>query len=512
MEKMTPSKILFYLCISFIAGVFLQFVIKTPHIFLWGFLIVGFLTIIISFLFAKNNFTIIGFCILFLILGAARFQIAEFNISNDKISRLNDSFEKITLTGQIAGEPDDRDSFQKLKIKIDNSESVVLITTGRYPEYEYLDSVKVTGKLKTPKVFDDFNYKNYLMKDGIYSVMDFPEMELVSDKRNYNILFFAYEKILFFKKKLKQSININFSPPHSFLLSGIILGDDKNMSAELKNKLSATGLSHLTAISGSNVVVLGYIATIFLLFLGFWRGQAFYFSVAFVWLYVIVAGLPASGVRAAIMATVFLLAQKLGRQNTSSRAIIFTAALMLAQNPLLLPYDIGFQLSFLASLGIIHLKPLIDDLFVFVFQKTKNKEQKTKNSFYERIKKLRDIFSITIAAQIFTLPIIAYNFKQLSLVAPITNLIIIPIIDWIMVLGFLAAISGIFSGILGFIFFIPCWFLLNYFLWTVNFFAQTWASKNIDGFSPIWISLYYSALVIFIIFLQKRQKPKFLRY
>lgn len=483
----------------------------------------GFLTIVISFLFAKNNFTIIGFCVLFLILGVARFQVLEFNIANDAINRLNDIPQKITLTGQIIGEPDIRDSFQKLKIKIDNLGSIVLVATNRYPEYEYLDSVKITGKLKTPKVFEDFNYKNYLMKDSIYSVMDFPEMELVSDKHNYNILSFAYEKILFFKKKLEQSISINFSPPHSFLLSGIILGDDKNMSAELKGKLSATGLSHLTAISGSNIVVLGYITTVFLLFLGFWRGQAFYFSVAFVWLYVIVAGLPASGVRAAIMATVFLLAQKLGRQNTSSRAIIFTAALMLAQNPLLLPYDIGFQLSFLASLGIIHLKPLIDNLFIFVFQKTRNslprqilaqgqEKQKTKNSFYEKIRKLRDIFSITIAAQIFTLPIIAYNFKQLSLVAPLTNLIIIPIIDWIMVLGFLTAVSGIFSGILGFVFFIPCWFLLNYFLWIVNFFGQTWAAKSINGFSPIWIFLYYSALVVFIVFLQKRQKPKFLGY
>jgi hypothetical protein len=67
--------------------------------------------------------------------------------------------------------------FQKLKVKI--LDSIILVTTNRYPEYKYLDKIKITGKLETPSVTDDFNYKNYLMKDGIYSVMGFPKIEIV---------------------------------------------------------------------------------------------------------------------------------------------------------------------------------------------------------------------------------------------------------------------------------------------------------------------------------------------
>ena len=93
--------------------------------------------------------------------------------------------------------------------------------------------------------------------------------------------------------------------------------------------------------------------------MGFWRGQAFYLAVAFIAVYIALIGFPASGVRAAIMGCIALLAQKLGRQNTTSRILVLAGALMLLQNPPLLYYDIGFQLSFLASLGIIHIKPMV---------------------------------------------------------------------------------------------------------------------------------------------------------
>ena len=115
---------------------------------------------------------------LFLVLGITRVQISEFSIENNKLAKLNDAPNKITLIGQIIAEPDARDTSQKLKVKI--GESIILVTAQRYPEYYYLDTIKITGKLKTPIVFDSFNYKNYLMKDGIYSVMDFPKIELLS--------------------------------------------------------------------------------------------------------------------------------------------------------------------------------------------------------------------------------------------------------------------------------------------------------------------------------------------
>ncbi len=425
-----------------------------------------------------------------------RFQISEFNILNDKLSKFNDKPGKITLAGQIAYEPDIRDNFQKLKLKVDGS--LILVTVGRYPEYKYLDNIKVTGKLKTPGVFDNFNYKNYLLKDGIYSVMDFPEVELISQKHDYNIFSFLCEKILFLKSKLIESIDMNFHFPDSTILQGVVFGNDKNMPKDLKDKFNATGLSHLTAVSGSNIVILISILMVFLLSLGLWRGQAFYFAVILIWLYIILIGFPVSGIRAAIMGCVGLLAQKLGRQNTSSRVLLITASLMLLQNPLLLFYDISFQLSFLASMGIIYLKPLIDVFFKIIAS--------------ENFKSLFDIISITFAAQIFTLPIILYNFGRISLIAPVTNILVLPIIPLLTILGFLVSILGTVSHILGFIFYIPCWFLLVYFVKVLDIFSKPWATKTIQNISFIWVVMYYLILLILIKLLQKYSKPKFLGF
>ncbi|MDO8530005.1 MAG: ComEC/Rec2 family competence protein [bacterium] len=504
---MSPSKALFYFCISFILGITFQSFIKIPQIFLWGFLFAGVCCVAISFF--KKEVMIAGFCLLFLVVGASRLQISEFTILHDELSKLNDGPEKITLAGRVISEPKVKDTSQSLRVKIADTKSIVLVTMDRYPEYHYLDEVKVTGKLKSPPEFEDFNYKNYLAKEGIYSVMSFPATELVSGKHAYHPLSFLYEKILVFKGALKKSILVNFSPPQSFILEGIMLGNDSNMPEETRAKLNATGLSHLTAISGSNVIILSSIMMIFLLALGLWRGQAFYLSIIFIWLYIIITGFPASGVRAVIMATLFLLAQKFGRQHTSSRIIVLAAALMLLENPLLLLYDAGFQLSFLASMGIIHIKPIIDNLM----RARNDAEINAKSRKNKKLKKFfLDIISITLAAQIATLPLLAYHFKAISLVSLFTNLLVIPIVDLVMIFGFLAAMVGIFSNLLGFIISIPAWLLLSYFIKVMEIFYHPWGVASITSVPWILLPAYYISLAFLVKYLNKILKPKFLGF
>lgn len=454
-----------------------------------------------------------------------RFQISEFNVEHDSLRKLNDVPGKIVLTGHIIDGPDIRSSYQKLKVKIDDARSILLVSVGRYPEYHYLDTIKVTGLLKTPAVTEDFNYKNYLLKDGIYSIMDFPKAELISNNHTYNPLTFSYEKILFVKEKLEQSINANFSLPQNVMLDGIVFGNDKNFPKDLKNKFNQEGLSHVTAVSGSNIVILISTLMVLLLALGLWRGQAFYFSVIFIWLYIVLIGFPESGIRAAIMGSIALLAQKLGRQNTSSRVLVLAGATMLFENPWLLLYDVGFQLSFLASMGIIYLKPLIDASLdrlksaMISFERSKNiisfstnKKSKIAIIFNSGLKGLGDIISVTLSAQIFTLPIIIYNFGTVSLVALLTNLLILPTIPLLMSFGFLAALFGTFSHFLAWVFALPCYALLFYFLKILDIFNQPWAVKSLINISLVWFLMYYAVLFIVIWFLQKKLKPKFLGY
>ena len=302
------------------------------------------------------------------------------------------------------------------------------------------------------------------------------------------------------------------------MLEGMVFGNDKNISKELKNQFNVTGLSHVTAVSGTNIVIIISLAMAFLLYLGFWRGQAFWFAVGFIWIYIILIGFPASGIRAAIMGCIALLAQKLGRQNTGSRTLTLAAALMLLQNPLLLIYDVGFQLSFLASLGIIHIKPLIMFFAFMPFGRKTNGDDRPKITSKHKSLPARagafllDIIAVTISAQIITLPIILYDFGRISLVSLVTNLLALPVVGVLTVLGFLLSIFASILPVLGFIFAVPCWFLLAYFLKILEIFSQPWAAKTISDISLVWVVIYYAVLFALIKFLKKYQKPKFLGY
>ena len=159
---MTASKIFLYLCLSFIGGIFLNSFFNFSQLILLGLLILG--IFLITILWRLKKLVVLGFCILFLVLGIWRHQIAEVRVMNNELRRLNDLDRKIALIGIVTKEPDVREKTIKLEIKPEEMEGKILVTTNRYPEYRYGDKLKITGKLKTPQVFEDFNYKDYLKK------------------------------------------------------------------------------------------------------------------------------------------------------------------------------------------------------------------------------------------------------------------------------------------------------------------------------------------------------------
>jgi competence protein ComEC len=261
--------------------------------------------------------------------------------------------------------------------------------------------------------------------------------------------------------------------------------------------LNFTGTRHIAAVSGMNITIVSDLIFGFLLWLGLWRHQAFYFSTILIILYILMIGAPASAIRAGIMGLLLLTAQHFGRFSSASRSIVFAATLMLLQNPLILRYDIGFQLSFLATMGMIHLQEILS----------------------EKLKKIPDVFQLrnnlssTLAAQIFVFPILIYNFGQISLISPLTNIFILPLIPIITILGFIFSFIGIFWQGLAQILSWPAWLGLTYILKIVDFSSKiSWASlifKNIH-----WIFLIISYLILGIIVwrIKENQKLKFLKY
>ena len=438
---------------------------------------------------------IFGFCLFLLSAGVWRHQTAELRINNNGLRK--HIGEEISLTGFIFSQPSIGEKSTKLLVQAEdlNGKEIkekILVRTWKYPQYEYGDRLIIIGLLEEPEVFEGFNYREFLAKDNIYALMYFPKIELV-DKGSGSLV----TRYLFsFKSGLSKSLNKIMPSPQSGLLEGLMFGDEDNISTEWKEKFNLTGTRHITAVSGMNTTIISTLVLGFLLSLGFWRRQAFYLSVIFIFFYILMIGAPASAIRAGIMGALFLTAQHLGRVSSGFRIIVFAGAIMLFLNPLLLKSDVGFQLSFLATLGLVLLQPILSSLF-----------KKIPN-----IIELRYTLSATLAAQFFALPILIYNFGQVPLIGPLANVLIVPLLVVITILGFIFSFLGMILYPLGQILSFPAWFLLTYIFKVIDFSSKIpHATLSLENIPWIFIFTSYLFLGVVVWRLQEKDRLKLLQ-
>ena len=261
------------------------------------------------------------------------------------------------------------------------------------------------------------------------------------------------------KEKFRTAINSNLNQPQASILSGILLGDKLNISKDWKQKMANTGTSHIVAVSGMNIVMLSSILVVLGVALGLYRGQALWFSLILIWLFIALIGFQVSAIRAGIMGSILIICSLLGRQNASFRALVLAVAIMLAINPTLLRYSLSFQLSVLATLGLIQLSPVI-----------KNKLSKLK--IFGNNKEFTEVVSTAISAQIFTLPLLIYTFNAVSLVGLPVNLLIVPLLPIVMVLGIVFLLFGLFNTAIAVILAWPVGALLSFIVWIIDIFSK----------------------------------------
>ena len=170
---------------------------------------------------------------------------------------------------------------------------------------------------------------------------------------------------------------------------------------------------------------------------------------------------------------------------------------MLLINPLLLFYDVGFQLSFLACFGMIYLSPIFLNLF--------------KSFLNEKFINLQSMVSTTLAAQAFTLPIMVYNFGNISFISIITNILALPVVYPLMVFGFVSTFTGVFFDLVSWIFVLPAWFFLTYFIKIIEVFSLPQFLFQLDNIHWLYLVLSYFVLFGFIFFFNKKSPKGFLR-
>ena len=494
----SKSKIFFLSCSFFILGISLGYFFTLDKFVLY--LIILGLIAGLTFIWDKIKLRLLFLGGIFLFLGLEIFSLHTPIITDELIQFYNEKG-AVNFQGVVSEEPDIRFDHTKLTIKsrylaqgnfLKPVKGKVLIKTDLYPEYQYGDLLNITCRLQSPEPIEDFRYDHYLARYNIYSLCYNPKIELL-DNNQGNFLMAGVLKI---KNKFVRLINKMFPEPQASFLGGLLYGARRGIPQDLMGQFNRTGITHIIAISGYNITILAVISQSLLQGIYVSRKKAFWLTVLLIIFFVVITGAPASVTRAAIMGVLVLLARQTGRVSKVGNVLIFAAALMLVFSPRVLFYDAGWQLSFVATLGLVYLSPIIELYF------------KKVPEFFN----IKESFISTMSAIILTLPLILYNFGRLSIVAPIVNILVLPVIPLTMAIGFVSVISGFVWLGLGKVIGWGAWLLLNYIISVVGIFSNlSWASIEISNFSFVWLIVFYLIIAVWIILGQtklKKQKIK----
>jgi competence protein ComEC len=341
------------------------------------------------------------------------------------------------------------------------------------------DQVELSGQLRLPLEFteDQFPYRDYLKRQGIYAVMYKPSVDVVATGQN----FFLFRWLSTLRNNSLEIIR-NFMPAREAgLLGGILLGEQRSLDPQLKQNFQITGSSHIIAISGANITIA--IGAMMLLFQRLFRKRtALILSLAGVSGYVLLVGASPGVVRAGVMGGFAIVGLLLGREYFSLLGLAGTTFLMTLASPQVF-YDIGFQLSCLATLGLI--------LIASPLQK------------YRWVQKLPPLYGegviMGVAAELMTLPLVVFYFKQIALFSLPVGVVGLPALPMIMASGALLVVGGwlfavwlpLLVNILGWL----SWSFVVYLAEVVNFFAAIpFAAISVPQLHPVWLVIYYGLL------------------
>lgn len=486
---MSPSRALYACSLAFIAGIALRsFGGADTGIFL---VFLFACLAVLAYAFARRKDLLVSSLLLLLcfwvgVLAADRaFDRAFFN----ELKRRELLGKEVLLRGVVSEDPDARSAVQKITMRPLGLKEKVLVNVPVFPSYEYGDLLTVRGRLQEPPIFEDFNYKEFLEKEGIFAIVQNPRVEEQA-RANLNILQKGYALILNAKRGFQKLIARFVPHPESTVLSALLFGDQGAIPESLKDRFNKTGTRHLVAVSGQHVALLFPMLMAFFLSLGLWRRQALVLSNVFLALFIMFTGFSASAVRAGIMGSLMIASQLFGRMNVSMRGLVFAASLMLLFNPLLLARDVGFQLSFAALLGIIWFFPFFQRMF-----------RSLPNTLA-----LRDAVAMTLAAQITTLPLVAWSFHYVSLSSLFTNILLAPVMSPALLGGFLFLFIAGVSAWGGALFAMIPAALVKYVLLVVSLFSEIpFSSLTVPSVPVIFLFAYGTLVGLFAWLVRKKQ-------
>jgi competence protein ComEC len=501
---------LFWLSIAFLSGILLSAWLPLPQYAWWGALgaCLGIPLLIRIFKVRlpwrpppfplAPNLPIILLVVACLV-GAARYAWSQPRLSPEVIAWYSageaDYAPPVVVEGVVDKFPDRRDAYTNLTVRVERvyqGESGAPLEVGglllaKVPpdsDFSYGDRLQVSGLLETPPDGEDFSYRLYLARKGILVYMPWAEADRLEQGQGnpfFNVIFSLKERSL----RLVYRI---YPDPEASLLAGILLGVEGGIPKPVMDAFKSTGTAHVIAISGFNITIIaGLFATLFGRILGKrWGALAALVGIS---IYTIFVGAMAAVVRAAIMGGLGLFARQVGRRQDGLNTLALTAAIMAVFNPYVV-WDVGFQLSFSATLGLL--------LYATPFAEAFNRfaSRRLGPGAVNRISgPVSEYVLFTMAAQLTTLPVMAYHFGRISLAALVANPLILPAQPAVMIAGGLAVITGLVWQPLGQAAAYLAWPFVVYTVRVVEFFARFPSGEmHLGELGLIFVVLFYAFL------------------
>ncbi|MBI3537975.1 MAG: ComEC/Rec2 family competence protein, partial [Chloroflexi bacterium] len=504
--------LLVYLASAWIAGLAFSNQINLPRDLLLWWLVFP----VLSFFFARQNprLRLLFLTLTFFLLGAIRFTLARPSADPNALAVWNDRG-AMTLTGEVIDDPDVRDQHVNLRVNITRVRvqsathtvsGLALVQAPREVQVRYGDQLEFFGEPITPPEFADFSYKEYLARQDIHSIVRVYSAPKIIAREQGNPFFAA---LYAFRHRALDTVYAIFPEPAASLLAGILLGVDSGIPSDLRDAFSATNTAHIIAISGFNVSIIAGILT--QLARRVWSaGRATIIVLVGLAGYTLLVGASASVLRAAIMGALVVIAAYLNRSSTAYIALAVAAFVMTALNPFTL-FDLGFQLSFLATLGLILYTEPLEKLFARVIARSRfasltvnsatkqspnsNLEIASSSRSARLLAMTKDTFISTLAAQITTTPLIIFAFHRLSIIGLVTNFLVLPAQPAVMIWGGLATLVGMIAPPVGQLIGWIAWTFTEWTIVIVQFTARLpFAAIPIGYFDAIIVGAYYFIL------------------
>jgi len=404
----------------------------------------------------------------------------------------------------------------------------VFITTRYPPEFEYGDFLTVDGVLTTkmtmgyPKISIDKPEES--------------EKSVSQDIRNSD-LSKIQARLLALRSSLSTQIGRYLPSPEAELVAGILWGEKANLPKGFSNALKSSGVMHMVVVSGYNISVIAALMLSGFAVLG--RRSSALVTVLGIIVFTLLTGAEAPSVRAAIMGGLMVLGQLIGRERTALRLLIISAVIMLIVNPLWAE-DLGFRLSFLATLGIL----VFGGTSSIIKKSVETPHAASQINELRQRKSLKEMFSdtrfgtillepqhvaalqkicgwiedspiypelkTTLTAQILTWPLLATNFGTLSLISPVTNMLVGWTVPYLMALGALltlaSAVSSLLAQMISLVLLVPATFFVE----TVTMLAKVPGAVVTLKVGTEFIVVYYVITLVIVIkrFKSQAQNPK----